>query len=209
MNTLRLGVAALVVALMLAGTAQTSPAQSRTLGVKGGVTLASADLGDLGATFDANNRTGWGVGAFLTLGGGVFSIQPELNLIEIGFEATSPLMSPEVKLRYLAPAVLLKLGIPLGIVKPSLFGGVGVGIELQCRFDGIDCADAPFPLETSTSDPTGIFGLDVDIFPGRTLALRGDVRYTVGLDDIRKASDIWSKIKNRAWQFSAGVGYRF
>ena len=209
MRLRRFGTVGLTLASVAIGEAV--QAQSRTFGIKGGITVASADLGDPEQTFDATNRTGWGIGAFLTWGGGILSLQPELNLIDLGFETASPpgFPTPELQLTYLAPAVLLKAGIPLGIVKPSVFGGVGVGIELRCRIDGVDCEDSPFPLDTKTSDPTGIFGADLDIYPGGALALRADIRYAVGFDDIRKASDIWSEIKNRAWQFSGGVGFRF
>jgi hypothetical protein len=206
-----MGLSTLAGMLGVIGTTYDVQAQSRIFGVKGGVTVASADLGDLEQTFDAKNRTGWGVGAFLTWGGGILSLQPELNLIDLGFETASPpgFPTPELQLTYLAPAVLLKAGIPLGIVQPSVFGGVGIGIEVRCRIDGVDCEDSPFPLDTKTSDPTAIFGADLDIYPGGALALRADIRYAVGFDDIRKASDIWSEIKNHAWQFSAGAGMRF
>ena len=211
MMTRSIGLATVAATLALAATTPVAQAQSRVFGVKGGITVASADLGDLEQTFDANNRTGWGIGAFLTWGGGIVSLQPELNLIDLGFETASPpgFPTPELQLTYLAPAVLLKAGIPLGIVKPSLFGGVGIGIEVRCRIDGVDCEDSPFPLDTKTSDPTGIFGADLEIYPWGALALRADIRYAVGFDDVRKASDIWSEIKNRAWQFSAGAGIRF
>ena len=38
------------------------------------------------------------------------------------------------------PAVL-KLGIPLGIIRPSIFGGVGLGFQTQCEVSGEDCGD--------------------------------------------------------------------
>lgn len=186
-------------------------AQSRTFGIKGGLTLASANIEDLDGTFDTDNRTGWGLGAFLTLGAGPLSIQPELNLIELGFKAPlpPPVGTQEVELGYLAPVILLKLGLPLPVVRPSLFGGVGIGIELNCRIGGVDCEDAPIQLETESTDPTGVFGADVFISIGSSVALVGDVRYAIGLDDIRKASDIWTDIRNRAWQVQAGLGFRF
>src|SRR5688500_15344089 len=83
---------------------ETAQAQGRMLGVKGGVTLASADIENVSGTFDAENRTGWIVGAFLTLGGGVLSVQPEANIVESGFEAPTPLGIADVKLRYFVPA---------------------------------------------------------------------------------------------------------
>jgi hypothetical protein len=199
---------ALIAALLLFVSAQSVFAQNRAIGIKGGVTLASADIEDVEGTFDADNRTGWGVGAFLTLGAGPFSIQPELNYLELGFETGLPFV-PEVKLRYLAPVILLKLGLPLVVVKPSVFGGVGYGIELGCTIGTFDCEDAQIELETSSSDPTGVFGADLDVFLSETTLLRVDVRYAVGFNDIEEASDIWTEIKNRAWQVQVGLAYRF
>jgi hypothetical protein len=185
-------------------------AAQRALGFKGGLTLASADIKDLEGTFDTDNRTGWGAGAFLTLGSGALSIQPELNFLDLGFDVTlGPGVSPEVKLRYLAPVVLLRLGLPLVVVRPGVFGGVGLGIELDCTIDDVACEDfAPVQLETGATDPTGVFGADVDINLG-SVSLRGDARYAIGLSDIEEASDIWTEVRNRAWQVSAGLAFRF
>ena len=122
MRQRRIAAASLVSALgMLVCTGHLS-AQNR-IGFKGGVTLASADVEDLDGTFDSGNRTGWLVGGFLTLGSGLFVLQPELNLVELGFEATGLPDGPEVKLRYLQPAVLLKLGLPVVVVRPNPLGG--------------------------------------------------------------------------------------
>jgi Outer membrane protein beta-barrel domain len=184
-------------------------AQSRSVGVKGGLTLASADIEDISGTFNAENRTGWGIGAFLSLGSGVLSVQPELNFVENGFDSLTPLGNAEVKLRYLLPAVLLRVGLPTPVVRPRIFGGVGVGIEAGCKINDADCEDSPFGLETKSTDPTGIFGADLDISIGPSTALRGDVRYAIGFSDIKKASDVWTEIKNRAWAVSAGLSFRF
>jgi hypothetical protein len=196
-----------VAAMVLFGLSDTVQAQNRVFGFKGGITLASADVEDLDGTFDADNRTGWGVGAFLTLGAGPIALQPELNLLELGFEAAGLPAAPELKTRYLMPAVLLKLGLPLALIRPGVFAGAGLGIELSCEFAGTDCEDAPIQLETGTTDLTGIFGADVDLLLGSML-LRGDVRYAIGFSDIHEASDVWTEIKNRAWQVSVGIGFR-
>lgn len=193
----------------LAPFAARDAAAQRALGFKGGITLASADIEDLDGTFDTDNRTGWGAGAFLTLGSGVISVQPELNFLDLGFDvAVAPGVSPEVNLRYIAPVVLLRLGLPLVVVRPGVFGGVGVGIELDCTIDDVACEDSPLQLETGATDPTGVFGADVDVNLG-SVSLRGDVRYAIGLSDIEEASDIWTEIRNRAWQVSAGLAFRF
>jgi hypothetical protein len=194
----------LTLAMMLGFSVAVS-AQNR-VGIKGGVTLASADVHDLQGTFDTDNRTGWGAGVFLTLGRGPISIQPELNAVELGFKAPGLPTAPEVKLRYLAPTVLLKVGLPLPVVRPSVFAGASVGLEMSCTIAGTDCENSPFQLETGT-DATGVFGADVDVALGGT-ALRFDVRYAIGFKDIREASDVWTEIKNRAWLVSVGLGFR-
>lgn len=205
---MRILVSLVAISCTLAAT-DTALAQSRMFGVKGGVTLASADIENLSGTFDAENRTGWGVGAFLTLGSGLVSIQPELNFVQNGFEVATPIGPADVELRYFVPAVLLRVGLPLAVIRPGVFGGVGIGVEAGCKINDIDCEDTPFALETKSTDPSGIFGADLDILLGDNASLRADVRYAIGFSDIHKASDVWTEIKNRAWAVSAGVAFRF
>lgn len=202
-------IAGLVTVSCLLAAAGTAQAQGRMFGVKGGLTLASADIEDISGTFDADNRTGWGVGAFLTLGSALISVQPELNFVENGFDSATPIGNAEVKLRYFLPAVLLRVGLPLPVIRPALFGGVGLGFEAGCTINDVDCEDTPFSLETESTDPSGIFGADVDIVVGEGTSIRGDVRYAIGFSDIHKASDVWTEIKNRAWAVSAGIAFRF
>jgi hypothetical protein len=191
--------------VMVLGLADVGSAQNR-VGIKGGVTLASADVHDLQGTFATDNRTGWGAGVFLTLGRGAIAIQPELNAVDLGFKAAGLPTAPEVKLRYIAPTVLLKLGLPFPVVRPSVFAGASVGLEMSCTIAGTDCENSPFALETG-SDATGLFGADVDVALGGA-SLRFDVRYAIGFKDIREASDIWTEIKNRAWLVAVGLGFR-
>jgi hypothetical protein len=205
---MRILVSLFAITCTLAGT-ESGQAQNRLFGLKGGVTLASADVKNISGTFDADNRTGWGVGAFLTLGGELLSVQPELNFVENGFDVNTPLGAAEVKLRYFVPAMLLRLGLPLKVVRPGLFGGVGLGFEAGCKINDVDCEDSPFSLDTKATDPSGIFGVDLDVLLGSRASLRGDVRYAIGFSDIHEASDVWTEIKNRAWAVSAGAAFRF
>jgi hypothetical protein len=199
----------LVTVVAMVGSPGRAVAQNNVAGIKAGITLASADIEDLDGTFSTDNRTGWSAGGFLTFAWGPLAIQPELNYLNVGFTPLRPPGIPEVELRYIAPVVLLKLGIPLEVIRPSIFAGAAVGIELDCQIGGTPCEDAPFPLETGTSDPTAVFGVDTDLYLSDAVALRADVRYAIGFSNIREASDIWREIKNRAWQVQAGLGYRF
>jgi hypothetical protein len=201
--------AALVAAFIaLTAHAGDAHAQDNLLGVKGGLTLASADVEDLEGTFDTDNRTGWAIGAFLTLGSGFLSIQPEVNLLNLGFEPTGLPGAPDVELRYIAPAVLLRLGLPLGPIRPGVLGGVGTGFEIDCKVGDTTCDSSDFGLETSATDLAGVFGADLDIVLGSAV-LRAEARYVIGFSDIHEASDIWTEIRNRAWQVQAGIAFGF
>jgi hypothetical protein len=90
-----------------------------------------------------------------------------------------------------------------------VFSGVGIGVEAGCKINDVNCEDTPFAFETESTDPTGIFGADLDVPLGESASLRADVRYLIGFSDIHKASDVWTEIKNRAWAVSAGVAFRF
>ncbi|MEZ4424555.1 MAG: outer membrane beta-barrel protein [Gemmatimonadota bacterium] len=174
-----------------------------TLGFRGGVSIASADVDDLSGSLEEENRTGWSVGTFLALGNGLFVLQPELSFTEKGFELIGA-NAVEVKLRYLEPSLLLKAGVPLGPVRADVFGGVGIGFEASCSIDGVDCDSSAFGLETTT-DWSALFGADVGLMLG-SFSLWGDVRYAMGLTDIEEASDVWDGIENRSFLVQVGVG---
>lgn len=194
-------------ALALVGSAVGTPAEAQTtLGLRGGWTLASADVQDLSGTFKEDNRTGWSVGVFLPIGSGFLTIQPELSYIEKGFEGSDGLVNRDVRLRYIEPAVLLKFGIPLVTVKPSIFGGVGLGIETECKINEEECKSGPFGFETGSTDWSALFGADVKLQAGTSFSIWADVRYSLGLNDIHEASDIWTGVENRAWQAQLGIG---
>ncbi|MGH7501645.1 MAG: outer membrane beta-barrel protein [Longimicrobiales bacterium] len=178
------------------------------LGFKAGVTVATAELGDLDETFDKDNRTGLNAGVFLLLGSNnVLSLQPELNLVTRGFKY-SGVSDGDVSLGYLQPAVLLKFGIPLVVVKPGVFAGVGYGFKTTCSLDETECDDPDVDFGVKSSDFTGIFGADVQLGIGETLILIGDARYEVGFSDIDDANDVFSDMKNRAFTIQVGLGLR-
>lgn len=178
-----------------------------TIGVRGGWTLAGADVQDLSGTFDEDNRTGWSVGVFMPLGQGAFTIQPEVSFIEKGFEGSDGSTNREVRLRYIEPAVLLKLGIPLVALKPSVFGGVALGFETECLINDAECGTGAFGFETGSTDWSALFGVDLGLFVGESFSVWADVRYSLGLNDIHQTSDIWTGIENRAWQAQLGIGF--
>lgn len=183
-------------------------AQGRGLiGVRGGVSVAS--ISGLDDTFDDDNTTGSAWGAFLRLGSGVIALQPELNYTSKGFSfVIDDPDRDDIELRYLQPAVVVKAGIPLGPVRPSVLAGVGYGMEVDCQFAGSDCDDVGAEFTDTKNEWAGIFGVDLEIGLGG-IVLIGDARYEVGLNSINDSDDVFDDLKNRAWILRAGVGIPF
>jgi hypothetical protein len=184
--------------LALALLVSTQPAAAdKIAGVRAGASVASASV-DVSQTFDEDNITGFAGSAFVQLGLGVLTVQPEASYIQKGVkDAASGI---EAKFDYFELAALLKAGLPVPVVKPHLFGGIAADWEVG--------SDLPQGLETSNTDWNVLIGADV-MFELGQLVLVADGRYAVGLKDIAEASDVVSDLKNRAWIFSAGLGTHF
>lgn len=181
-------------------------AQNNIFGAKAGVSVASID--GIDDTFDDENTTGFAAGLFFTLGRGMLSLQPELNYTKKGFSYLAGVPGRvDVDLSYLQPAAVLKLGAPLGVVRPSVFAGVGYGFEVACSIEDVDCEDFELVSLQTNNDFSGIFGIDLEIGAGGVYVI-GDARYEVGLSDIDDADDVFDDLKNRAWILRAGLGFR-
>jgi hypothetical protein len=183
----------------------TSHAQvQKTLGIRGGVSVASADIEDIDGTFDQDNRTGFAGTLFFNAGKGIFSLQPEVSYIQKGAAESGE--SNQTELTYLEAALLLKAGLPLGIARAGIFGGIGADFEMDCKVvegsQSESCSD--LGLDTKSPDWNALFGIDLAVYLGG-ISLWGDGRYAVGLSDIADIEDV--SYKNRAWIFSAGVGF--
>jgi hypothetical protein len=175
----------------------------KVLGIRGGVSVASASIDDVGGTFDQSNRTGFAGTVFFNTGKGIFSLQPELSYIQKGVSESGT--SSQTELSYLELAALLKAGLPLGIARIGVFAGIGADFELDCKIsEGSDSGSCSDLGDTKSPDWNGIFGLDLAVYLGN-ISLWGDGRYALGLSDITDLESV--SYKNRAWIFSAGVGF--
>jgi hypothetical protein len=162
------------------------------LGGRAGVSIAKADV-EATDLFDEDNRTGFAGTAFLALGDGILSLQPEASYIQKGVG--------DIALDYAEVAALLKVGAPIvPNIAPHAFAGIGADFEIN--------KDSPLEIDTETVDWNAIFGADVFLDMG-LLTLVVDARYALGLRDIRSAGDAVSDLKNRAWLISAGAGVNF
>ena len=188
---------ALTLSFVYVGTAQAQAIFDRAWGAKAGVSVSSASLDAIDETFNKSNQTGFAGGLFLQNYWGLFGGQLEASYIQKGVKDND--FDEAIKLDYIELAALLKVGLPLGIVRPGLFGGVGFDILLSCDSDGDDCKD-----ESSSTDWVGIIGGDVIVYFGSFMVF-GDGRYNIGLSNVTDVSDF--EYKNQGWTFQAGVGF--
>lgn len=201
MKNIRLFSAALVGVGLLAGTASPGQAQQGLeLGFRAGYTVASASV-DVDQTFDKSNRTGIAGGVFLNYDAGMLGFQVGAQYTKKGVDLEINNVVNEFDLGYIEFPAVLKLGIPLGMVKPSVFGGAGLGFNVTCDVSGQDCSDG-----IKSSEWMGIAGADLAIYLGG-LSLWADGRYHVGLNDIADASDVVGDLKNRSWTLQAGIAF--
>lgn len=178
---------ALLVAVPAAAEAQFS------VGIKGGLAFATISENDLTPNIDS--RLGWLAGAHLTLGAGLFSIQPEALIAQLGAESGGD----ELKLNYFVVPVNLRLNFGMGApVSPFILAGPYAAFNLSCDLDNVgECDD-----DIESTD----FGVDFGAglkFGGRFFA---EARYMLGLKEL---SDITPEFdsKNRAFVIMAGITF--
>jgi hypothetical protein len=204
MMRMKYGVSGLMAGLALLAFSAPAVQAQTTLGVRGGVSVSSASL-DVSDTFDKSNRTGFVGGVFLDWGrSSLFGFQVGANYAQKGAELDLGDTVDNLNLAYLEIPAVLKVGIPLGIVKPSVFGGVALGFNTSCDeyvINGSDICD-----EFSSTEWSGVFGADAGFYLG-SLSLWIDARYNVGLNDISGDFEFVDDLKNRAWNITGGVGF--
>lgn len=202
MRTFRAVSANLLGVALLAGTHSTAAAQHGwELGFRGGASVASASV-DIDQTFDKSNRTGFAGGVFLNHDASILGFQIGAQYTQKGVDLDIEDAVKEFNLSYLEIPAVVKLGIPLGVVKPSVFGGAGLGFITGCDDAGEDCGN-----NVKDTDFTGIAGADVAFYLG-SVSLWLDGRYHFGLSNINEASDVVGDLKNQNWTFQAGIGFK-
>lgn len=192
--------AALVLGLVALGA--TGLQAQTTFGIRGGVSVAGADLKDVSGTFDKSNRTGFVGGVFLDwASSGLLGFQVGAQYTQKGTDLTIAQDIQNLNLGYLEIPAVLKLGLPLGNIRPSVFGGAGLSFNTGCDQDGNDCGDS-----VKGTDFMGIAGADLAIYLGG-LSIWADARYHFGLQNVSDATDVVGDFKNRNWTLQVGIGF--
>jgi len=186
---------------LIAGMSTQARAQGLVFGVRGGASVATASI-DISQTFETSNRTGFVGGAFFDYGAGTLGLQVGAQYTQMGVDLDLGAAVNEFSVRYLEIPAVLKVGIPLVVVKPSIFGGAALGFNTQCETDGVDCGD-----NVKSTEFSGIAGADLAMYLG-AISLWVDGRYHFGLNNISHVGAIVGDLKNRAWTFQAGLGFK-
>lgn len=208
------------VAVLAGGLFLTGPlqAQSTSLGVKGGVTIATFGGADAGSP---GNETGFVGGGFATIAlGDIFAIQPEVLYARKGAKWDVPEISGtgHLKLGYIEIPVLARVNIPAspgGAFTPYAVAGPSIAFQSRCRLSAEDqstsvsvaCDDPIFEgdLAFKKVDFGMTFGLGTDIRVGRA-SLVLDGRYDLGLKKIDD-SPLEANVRNQAFMIMAGVHF--
>lgn len=216
MNKKWLSSLALAAVLVGAGPAA---AQDVLLGVKGGLNVSDVKVDEDGTDVPVDTKTGLVAGAFAQIGlGDVFAVRPEALYSSKGGSVSDEGVDADISLDYIEIPVLLVARIPTsGALRPNLFAGPVISFEASCEVsgsaDGItvsgDCEeiDEEDPLLTKSTDFGVAFGGGLELDTGGAVLLL-DGRYTLGLSDINDIESAPESLKNRAWSFTAGVGFK-
>jgi hypothetical protein len=210
MKTLRFGFALLLAAAIL--TPPEASAQT-VIGVKGGIGIAELSLSENSLDFDS--RTTFTGGAFATFGlGETFFLQPEVLYAPKGAKGDLDGVDATFALDYIEVPLLVGAGFNVGSgsVQPRVFAGPSVGFEIGCDVSGseggtsVSLSCSELELETTSVDFGVVFGAAV-AFPLGSVQLIIDGRYDLGLTNVNDTEGDDESLKNRAWQFMAGVGF--
>jgi hypothetical protein len=192
--------------MLLLGLASATPglAQGRTLGVRLGTSIATLNT-NAENLLDRENRTGVVAGVFYNRSlGGPLAYQVEVLYAGRGTEFED---GSSFDLTYLELPVLLKASVPVGLLRPGVFGGVGLAVKVHCSVeDGTsESCDDVEGLDVKSTDWNAVVGADLQLGLAG-LSVWGDARYYVGLSDVGEFGDVVEDVKNRSWELTAGVG---
>jgi hypothetical protein len=199
MNKLRIAGVSLGLSIAVASTAM---AQGRTLGARLGASVATIDV-DAENILDKENRTGLVAGVFYNRSLGLLGYQVEVLYASRGADFGD---DGSLDLTYVQIPVLLKVNLPVGVLlQPGVFGGVAVALNVDCEVGESESCDDVAGIDVNDVDFVGVVGADLK-YSLVGFGLWVDGRYNLGLADIGDFEDVVGDVKNRSWEFSAGIG---
>ena len=178
-------------------------AQSGTFGARLGTSVATLDT-DADDVLQEENRTGLVAGVFYNRSYGLIGTQFEVLYARRGSDFAD---GSAIDLTYVTIPALVKVAVPVGLVRPGVFGGVALALNVDCEVEDTEttACDDVAGVSVNDVDFNAVVGADVQVGLAG-LSLWGDGRYYVGLSDVGEFEDVLQDVKHRSWEFTAGVG---
>ena len=177
-----------------------------TIGIRGGMSRASASGNFDGADVDA--RTGIKLGASATIPiQDKFSLRLGGDYVQKGYGLSANLeglsISADVSLDYIELSGLgvVNLTPPESAASVYVLAGPAMGINVKCEAAGENCGDDGNGPKTTDLGITGGIGTEMAMSEGMTFSV--ELLYTLGILSIAEGEDV----KNRAIALQVGVGF--
>ena len=178
-----------------------------TFGGFAGVNFSNLDITNLDPDEATSSRTGGMFGGYIgTHMGRLFTIRLEGYWTRKGADLTeSGNTVGSFKINYIEIPLILRVHIPLVVVKPALYAGPAISFRTSCDVEAsggpsVPCADTPGANLKST-DFSGIIGAGVGVGP-ITLDVQYDFSFSNILDDPTSSTEV----KNKTWTVRAAFG---
>ena len=191
----------IVVAVLV--TAQRDAQAQATFGVFAGVNFSDVDVSNLSAgTLDS--RTGFMLGGWVGKRlGTLFTLRLEGYWTQKGADITGTAAPTSLKINYIEVPLILRLEIPLVVVKPAIYAGPAIGFKTDCKVENqtlvLGCDDPGTNFMVKGTDLSGIIGAGIGLGP-----IVVDVQYDFSLRDITDDPD--QEAKNKTWTVRAAFG---
>lgn len=195
-------------AVILILTACTAYSQTTLdIGVEAGLNIANITSTP---SFTTDARTGFIVGGIVDVGfGKTIGIQSGIRFIMKGYTTTSQGVTFKEKFNYLEIPVLLKARFPLTEIKPYVFGGPTLGINLaateeqsnQTQTQNVDVSNSVESMDIGL-----LFGAGMDFKIATKTSLFVQFGYALGLSNWLKGNTT-TTAKNNGIQITAGAKF--
>ena len=178
-----------------------------TFGGFAGVNFSNLDVSNLSVNEVTSSRTGGMFGGYIgTHMGRLFTIRLEGYWTQKGADlVTSGTTTESFKLQYIEVPLILRVNIPLVVIKPSVYAGPAISFQTKCEAEdtasgtSLPCEDAGITLKST--DVSGIIGAGVGIGP-----ITIDVQYDFSFSNILDDPTSTDEVKNQTWTVRAAFG---
>ena len=175
-----------------------------TFGGFAGVNSSTLDVTNL-STESFSSRTGGMVGGYVgTHLGRLFTVRLEGFWTRKGTDFEDSGTTGSIKIDYIEVPLILRVNIPLVVVKPALYAGPAISFKTNCTAEdsstsSMSCEDAGVMFKST--DFSGIIGAGVGVGPF-TL----DLQYDFSFSDILDNPNATQEVKNETWTARVAFG---